>query len=546
MEVTSVQYGFRDANHAWSDTQDDGYKKGGYIETPECRKCYTKRRGTHGLIIFGITTDDTIIAHTDNEDGHFLIKEYRAYTSGLWESTFEAPCLEYIGMKIAYNEDGSATLTQPSQVLSVQEHFFKSDPVPVTFLPLPNGWSPISSKLSPRCNLKQYQQDLGTVAFMRLTMGESNTISLLSSQSHNPSVADLLAFRHFAAFIVTRRDVGITFHPGPPDSNINVCASITCYTDASPGENLNGESNLSFLIKLGEPGHPGGAIIQRNTKQHGLIADSVPAAELAAYHLMTKSGIWCRHLLERFAGIVPDGSTDLVSPNSAPPSWVGIDSGSVQSLLSNQIGNGKNMRSSNITIHFCRSLTREKLFIPVPISTVDQLADIGTKQHKSPTDYWRAVVGAIGVHPAILDMQNRIRQAHGRSDKRRKLDGGEGDGGGEGGGKYGGGGEGEDGGGAMCVLSLSTHTPLAADEDEEDMLRGELTVVNTVANAERDGLYRQLIEDHVQSGNGHLIAQGFATSKEELDFVLHTQSRLTKKISVNSKPSRRFTTHTRR
>ena len=70
------------------------------------------------------------------------------------------------------------------------------------------------------------------------------------------------------------------------------------------------------------------------------------------------------------------------------------------------------------------------------------------------------------------------------------------------------------------------------------MLRGELTVVNTVANAERDGLYRQLIEDHVQSGNGHLVAQGFATSKEELDFVLHTQQTLLKKLSTKKRAPR--------
>ena len=231
MEVTSVQYGFRDANHAWSETQDEGYKNGGYIETPECRKCYTKRKGTHGLIIFGITTDDNLIAHTNNVDGQFLYKEFRSHTESLWKSTFDSPCAEYIGLSLSYNSDSSVTLTQPSQVRAIQEHFLKSGPVSSTFLPLPIDWSPILSKDSPRCNLKQYQRNLGTVAFMRLTMGESNTISLLSTQSKNPSDIDLLAVRHFAAFIITRCDVGVTYHPSPIHTDINECTPIHIYSD---------------------------------------------------------------------------------------------------------------------------------------------------------------------------------------------------------------------------------------------------------------------------------------------------------------------------
>ena len=225
------------------------------------------------------------------------------------------------------------------------------------------------------------------------------------------------------------------------------------------------------------------------------------------------------------------------------------------------------MRSWNRVNHFCRSLAFEKPFNPIPISTEHQLADIGTKQFTSPTSYWRAAIGALGEHHAISDMQELIREVHGRSGKRRRLDGGAGDGsgkgdendgggdgglydgsgdggeeGGGGGGNGGGGGGDEDGGkGGVSVNALSTHTPLPEDEEATDRRLGECTMQNTIANAERDGKYRQLIEDHVQSGNGHLIAQGFTTSKEELDFVIHTQSRMAIKLSnkTRKKASRR-------
>ena len=56
-------------------------------------------------------------------------------------------------------------------------------------------------------------QDIGTVGYMRLTMPESNTYSLLSSQSKTSSVEDARAVRNFAAFIITRKDVGLTYYP---------------------------------------------------------------------------------------------------------------------------------------------------------------------------------------------------------------------------------------------------------------------------------------------------------------------------------------------
>jgi hypothetical protein len=233
-------------------------------------------------------------------------------------------------------------------------------------------------------------------------------------------------------------------------------------------------------------------------------------------------------MLERFSGIVPNNSTNFVVSNSAPPTWVGIDSGSVQSLLSNETGNGKSMRSYNRIIHFCRSLAREKLFIPVAVSSQEQLADIGTKQFRSPTAYWRLVSNALGDHPAILDMQERVRQAHGRSDKKRQLDGED---------KISINEAGDDND-KPNTFTLNAHVPMHTDEDKANKILGQLTTENTKNNSERDNIYREQIIDNVQSGNGHLIAYGFATSQEELAFIIQTQKDLKHKLSLNSKTTR--------
>ena len=109
-------------------------------------------------------------------------------------------------------------------------------------------------------------QDIGTVGYLRLTMPESNTFSLLSSQSKNPSVEDTRAVRNFVAFIITRAEVDITYCRSKTPTDINKCAEFHCYTDASPASNDDGASQISWLIKMGARDHPGGAVIMKNIK----------------------------------------------------------------------------------------------------------------------------------------------------------------------------------------------------------------------------------------------------------------------------------------
>ena len=288
---------------------------------------------------------------------------------------------------------------------------------------------------------------------------------------------------------------------------------------------------MSYLIKLGDRGHPGGAVIQRNMKQRGLIVDSVPAAELSAYHAMVKAGVWTRHMLERFAGLVPASCTDFVVKNSAPPTWVGLDSASVQSLLTNDTGSGKGLRSYNRILHHLRSQTEVMLFNPVAIPNEEQLADIGTKQFKSATTFWRDVVGALGMHHAISDMRGRVQRAHGRSDKKRAYDE-DGEDGEKANGEDISGGGGESIEREIEVNSLSRHSPLPPDEDAEDLHRGHVTFENTRLNAERDNQNRQEILGLVESGHGRLIARRFARSKDESNIITLTQTQLFDKFRI--------------
>ena len=95
----------------------------------------------------------------------------------------------------------------------------------------------------------------------------------------------------------------------------------------------------------------------KNVKQSGVVAYSVPAAEMGAYQ------------------------------HSAPPTDTFIDNMSIQSLVSGENGKGKALRSYNRVISHLRSLKREQLTNPIGIPTLERLTDIGTKQYKNATAF---------------------------------------------------------------------------------------------------------------------------------------------------------------
>ena len=143
------------------------------------------------------------------------------------------------------------------------------------------------------------------------------------------------------------------------------------------------------------------------------------------------------------------------------------------------------------------------------------------------------------MHHAISDMRGRVQRAHGRSDKKKAYD----EDGKDGEKAYGeeiSGGGGESIEREIEVNSLSRHSPLPPDEDAEDLYRGHLTFENTRLNAERDNHNRQEILDLVESGHGRLIARRHARSKDESDFIKHTQTHLSQKLQAFTQSQNRY------
>ena len=410
-------YGFRDANRTWSDkankTLEHDLK---FIQSRTELKLFYKRVGA-GLCLLGLQTDDGLTAYSNNPDGYSIRNELFNHLDRKYKITTECPAINFCGVTISRNlTDHSINLTQPIQVAKVKKHFFGNGNVPETFLPLPIDWTPATSDLADKCSRKVYMSGLGLTSYLRLTMLESNTFSLLSSRMQSPSVIDLDALAHFAAFIYTRRYVGLTYYRCTGPIDFNKCIEFHSYSDGSP--NQSGAGQIAWIIKLGPRFQPGAAVVARSIKQPGLVADSVPVLELGAIHHCVKDIIICRHVAEEIAGLLLKDCTDLKVSKSAMPTLCAIDNQSIKDVISGTNGQGgKALKMYNRTISFLRSARAESLINPIGVPTEEQQADILTKQFKSASAYWKAAAGPLGEHPALTDMLHRVIFRNGRSER---------------------------------------------------------------------------------------------------------------------------------
>ena len=208
----------------------------------------------------------------------------------------------------------------------------------------------------------------------------------------------------------------------------------------------------------------------------------------------------------------------MVVHNSAPPTPTFIDNLSIKSLCSGENGKGKALRAWNRVISHLRSLKSENITDPIGIPTIEQQADIGTKQYKNATAYWREAVGPLGDHHALRALQERVRVVNGRGARKRDFLGVAGA-------------ELEDEEEEVEVEedvdgTAILNVAMASDRVTEEMdlcfaqeQLGRLTMENTRLNADRDSEHRRLIWDFVVSGNGDKIAWRLSNSAKERRYI---------------------------
>ena len=464
----TLNYGLRDGPGHWRRYSDRVLIEScGMVRSRIVNQIFYKFRGEKGLLILCKITDDFKVVHSDDEDGHYMKTELLEILQKEkeMELTINSPTNDYSSLfhRFQQSEAGlgrTVTLHQPTQIKKVAQHFFGEEllEVPEVYCPFDPQWSAAASIACPvSMPVVEFMSGLGKISWTSQTRIESPFSSLLACRGQAPSELDGRALKHYAAYLWTTREVGITFHPGPADCDIREPMPIHVYADSGQNSHPDGAAQIGLAFYAGERGHPGGAFYVHSQKADGVVGESVPVDECMALVKAAKLAVCFRHLLEEFAGLTREDvdTSEMVLEGSSPATSCAV-SDSVRTMITHNrpghlgaaaadvaahlIATGKpppvgdrpttlyqdNAGVVNNILHvsakskglmritrvvsFLQSLVASGIITPVKITSGEMRADLLTKQIDAPTELWRKAALILGEHPDVTALVEKVER----------------------------------------------------------------------------------------------------------------------------------------
>ena len=269
-------------------------------------------------------------------------------------------------------------------------------------------------------------------------------LSMLAERNKAPRVIDKMALEWLAAYLVTTRQIGLRFLPGPEErGDLTKPAEQHAHADASWNSSDDGMSRLGRCIGLGtytlwELGMAISApFFAKSGKEKGVSSTSVSQAELKSAVLTVGDIQIYRGIAEEIAGVadratisdVPAGAAgptcmltahtkqaleDFIRP---PPTVLAQDNKSIVVAAAQDTSKkGQKMRHLARTLQYLRTATVEGLVEVRSVPAAQQRANILTKNLVSPTAHWREVEFVQGTQEAVKYFQGEAA-AYGRLKK---------------------------------------------------------------------------------------------------------------------------------
>ena len=387
------------------------------------------------LILCGTATDNLEFFFTDDRPSELKLEWIVAKLEAKWPMTHQEEAKDVLGFAIAKRSDGTVHVTQPTTVAAVERFFFPDGSAPKTIVPqLPTYRKTSEESLRPT-DLKPFQCGLGIMVYLRGTRKDLMvSFSELAEHAQRPRVMDNEALHYAAAYVVTTRDVGLMFYPGPPEADISRPFPFHGHADAAWNSSDDGASRLGRMLTPGPfpdarqlPEHRVSApFFAKSGKEQGVSSTSVCQAELKSAVLETTDIMVFRGMAEEIAGIangrtladVPEGAAPPTQLRAAPtkeaitsgfgnpPTTLGQDNLSLVIVAGQEVSKKpKMLRHMSRSLACLRTAVREGLIEVVSVPAAEQRANPLTKNHSSPTMHWKEVEFVQGSQPAVLKFQ---------------------------------------------------------------------------------------------------------------------------------------------
>ena len=279
-------YGAPDASAAWAGQMARFLRKEGQLIPSQQLTCIWFRLvGKRGLIIAGIATDDVLQAGTRDSETQQELKKLREAMDKQWKMT-HSPLDTALGVKVQRNSDRSITLTQPNQIDKIQKRFFPDGIVPEMYAPRRKGQDD-DEEYETKVDNTEYRQLLGLMSHLRYTRHDAKaSLAIGAESSTDPRVVDKKNLYDLAAYIITTREVGLTFHAGPEDANPREALTGWGASDASWSTTNEARTRIAFFLKMvskyfKKQGVKTGAIVAKSMRETS-ISRSAAGGELMA------------------------------------------------------------------------------------------------------------------------------------------------------------------------------------------------------------------------------------------------------------------------
>ncbi|KAL3720355.1 hypothetical protein ACJRO7_005217 [Eucalyptus globulus] len=322
----------------------------GFVYSPYDNALFVQRT-SRGSILLLLYVDDMIITGDDYEG----ITKLQLYLSQQFEMKDLGRLSYFLGLEVASDSSGYY-LSQAKYATDLLSRAGLTDNKTAT-APIENNAKFDEKDGTPLPNPTLYRQLVGSLVYLTVTRPDiAYAVHIVSQFMTAPRTT------HFAAVLrILRYIKGTLFHGlhFSADSSLE----LTAYSDADwAGDPLDHRSTTGYCFFLGK------SLISWRSKKQTTIARSSTEAEYRALADTTSELLWLRWLLEDM-GVRHNGGTVIHCDNR---SAIQIAHNDVFHELTKHI---------EIDCHFIRSHVLHGDVRLVPISSIDQTADVFTKAH---------------------------------------------------------------------------------------------------------------------------------------------------------------------
>ncbi|PKU85369.1 Retrovirus-related Pol polyprotein from transposon TNT 1-94 [Dendrobium catenatum] len=346
-------YGLKQAPRQWYNTFSNHLTSLGFSHSKSDPSLLIRKR-TNSLIFLLIYVDDILLTGNNSQDINNLLHQLK--------STFAIKHLgtahSFLGIKITSQNPNQLFLSQPQyakhilQLAQMSECNALANPS-CTKLPQLVPPDPILSDPS------LYRQITGSLQYLTITRPDlAYSVNVLSQHMQNPQPPHTYLLKRLLWYIRG------TLHYGIPITKSAL--TLTSYSDADwAGDPVSRKSTSGFCSFLGT------TLISWSVKKQHTVARSSTESEYRALAAATADILWLRRVLDDF-GINTNTPTDLHCDNT-----------SAIAIANNPVFHART-KHIEIDQRFIRDHIHNNNIRLLPISTIDQTADILTKPLTTP------------------------------------------------------------------------------------------------------------------------------------------------------------------